>query len=549
MTQITISGSIESLGDWALASSWQDKPLKKVIFNWSVPSFEEETFFGQNLTCYYPSNNPDWTADVLQNYGGTITWVGQEMEEPVVQKCGDNIFWEITENGTLVLTGTGAMYDYDVSAQQYAPWHEQRTAITAIEIGSGITHIGNNAFYDSPTVRSLSLPATLTSIGSYAFYKIGIQSLELQEGITEIGRGAFEESALRSVSLPDSLTYIPDNLFRFSYYLVTVDLPEMITYIGDEAFRSCAGLSSMVLPEGLKRIGRSAFACCGSRTIWGGVYPCTNFTEITLPDSLEEIADEAFNWCERLGNVTIPENVTRIGKYAFSRCGFTEITIPAGVQELGSYAFFLCSGLKTVRFQWTRPTIAGNAFSDVTATCYYPSNNPAWTADVLQNYSGKLTWIGQEMEEPGVSAPIEITVKNVGASTSGAVITAPEGGWKAGSNTFTVSCPAPCVVAVSSDGGLTYTRLTATALGDAYSFTAEDMTADTILAVSLFGDVDGNGKLTNLDAARCRSGYLRFLELDGLQQLIADVNKDGKLTNLDAARLRSIYLRYLTPEW
>lgn len=483
---------------------------------------------------------------------GTAETVGKVTQSSTAQPqcCGENITWEITDSGTLVLTGTGAMYDYDPASGVYAPWYEQRTSIKTIEIGDGITHVGNGAFYGSSTVTALSLPGSVTSIGSYAYYGLGMTSLSLHEGITEIGNGAFSNSSLRNVVLPDSLTCIPDEMFRNSYDLHTVDLPKMITYVGNSAFDCCYALDGMTLPEGLVSIGNSAFKLCGASYWYDNA---SYFDYINLPSTLETIGESAFAGCHSLENIVIPDRVTTIGYGAFNDCrSMRSATISANIESIADWVFpctWQSKSLKTVTFRWALPTLGEETFYRQNITCYYPSNNPEWTADVLQNYGGTITWVGQEMEEPEASDAIEITVNNVGAAASGAVITAPEEGWKAGSNTFTVSCPNPCVVAVSYDGGETYTRLTAVAQGDAYSFTVEDMTADTILAVARFGDVDGNGKLTNLDAARCRSGYLRFLELDGLQQLFADANGDGKLTNLDAARLRSMYLRYIAPEW
>lgn len=76
-------------------------------------------------------------------------------------------------------------------------------------------------------------------------------------------------------------------------------------------------------------------------------------------------------------------------------------------------------------------------------------------------------------------------------------VTAPENGWAAGENTFTVACDKACVVLVKS--GETYTKLTAANSGETHSFTATLAEGDEII-VRLKGDVNGDGIVNALDA-------------------------------------------------
>ena len=143
---------------------------------------------------------------------------------------------------------------------------------------------------------------------------------------------------------------------------------------------------------------------------------------------------------------------------------------------------------------------------------------------------------------------LDITIAGP-AAENGAVITAPEGGWKEGANTFTVSHSSPCAVAVSYDGGETYVRLTATEADGAYSFTVEDMTEDTILAVVVKGDANGDGTITNADITRLLAGYAGKVELTALDAFAADVNASGDITNADITRLRAAYAGKRDLDW
>lgn len=138
---------------------------------------------------------------------------------------------------------------------------------------------------------------------------------------------------------------------------------------------------------------------------------------------------------------------------------------------------------------------------------------------------------------------VDVQVNNNTGSdtTGGATVTAPQGGWIEGENTFTVSGSNAYVVMVSEDNGETYTRLNATVSGeDTYSFTV-DVTAETIITVATAGDVNGDGQLTNADITKLRSAYAGKIELEGVQAVIADVNGDDSVTNADITKIRAAF--------
>ena len=98
--------------------------------------------------------------------------------------CGDNLTWTLTENGeadftynsrtytplTLTITGTGAMTDYGT------PWWSNSIAITHLELPEGLTHVGKMAFELSSFIQSVTLPASVTSIGESAFSSVGCET-------------------------------------------------------------------------------------------------------------------------------------------------------------------------------------------------------------------------------------------------------------------------------------------------------------------------------------------------------------------------------------
>lgn len=83
---------------------------------------------------------------------------------PISGTCGDNLTWTLDEGGTLTISGTGDMTDYNSSA----PWATIQGSIKAIVIEEGVTSIGDYAFRHCP-FSTISFPSTLKRIGAGSF--------------------------------------------------------------------------------------------------------------------------------------------------------------------------------------------------------------------------------------------------------------------------------------------------------------------------------------------------------------------------------------------
>ena len=128
--------------------------------------------------------------------------------------------------------------------------------------------------------------------------------IEIPDGITEIGNVAFCDSqTLKSVEFPNTLNYIGLSAFAECSSLTEVSFPESVIEIGSFAFNSCTALKSVFFPDSLQRIGNAAFAV-------------TALEEITLPPMLVSIGQQAFAET-KLKSVTIPASVSDIGYSAF----------------------------------------------------------------------------------------------------------------------------------------------------------------------------------------------------------------------------------------
>lgn len=91
-----------------------------------------------------------------------------------------------------------------------------------------------------------------------------------------------------------------------------------VTGIGDDAFQHCELLDSVMIPDGVTSIGSGAF------------FACSNLSDITLPSNLVSIGDGAFLWCECLTSVSLPESIITVGTSAFGCClALTQIDVAA----------------------------------------------------------------------------------------------------------------------------------------------------------------------------------------------------------------------------
>ena len=93
---------------------------------------------------------------------------------------------------------------------------------------------------------------------------------------------------------------------------------------------------------------------------------CQSLTSITIPESVERFGDEAFNNCASLKSINIPESVKSIGVAAFQICqSLTSMTIPESVVSIGFTAFLFCDNLKSLIFK-------GKTLAEVQAMANYP---------------------------------------------------------------------------------------------------------------------------------------------------------------------------------
>lgn len=312
----------------------------------------------------------------------TVTSIGDYAFNECSSLTSINISDSVTNVGECAFKGCSSLTEINVEKE-----NKNYSSIDGVLFDYGMTDLICCPGGKSGTYVVLD---NVMSIREYAFYRCSsLTSIEIPDSVASIGDWAFSNcSSLTSIEIPDGVTNIGDDVFAGCSSLSNILLPDSVTSIGDWAFCECSSLTSILIPDGVTRIGDNAF------------FGCSSLTSILIPDGVTIIGYYVFFECSSLTSINIPDGVTCIGDRAFYRCeSLTGISIPDSVTIIGDMAFQKCSSLISITFEGPAPKLMDTCFLDVTATAYYPTNDPSWTEEVKQNYGGTLTWVPKGTEE------------------------------------------------------------------------------------------------------------------------------------------------------
>jgi hypothetical protein len=282
--------------------------------------------------------------------------------------------------------------------------------IPAVIDGNPVDCIGKKAFQCCDNVTHISLPEGITSIEFGAFSMCSsLEIVELPDSITVIKPCAFEFCrSLKKVILPKGITVIGEALFRGCSTLTDVVLPKGITKIDKFAFDDCWKLTNINVPQSLQLVEYFSF---------GG---CESLRYFPLPSGVEA-ANDAFHDCVALGTdpgKRIPQTyecngvfyerqaddtlfvtgclnpmpyhsikksirdhrTVKIMPRAFQNCdNLIEMVIPEGIREIGSKAFAGCSKLRLIELPSTVTHIAYEAIPNIGVKNYVDEKAAYWS--------------------------------------------------------------------------------------------------------------------------------------------------------------------------
>ena len=232
-------------------------------------------------------------------------------------------------------------------------------SLLTVSLPEGFTTLNGFTFYGSATDPSalvkVDLPSTLTKVGEKEFYLcIALEELIIPDGVTSIPANfAREATSLKKVVLPASLKSIGETAFRYASIEGEMVIPDGCTTIGKYAF-SDTNVEKVVLPSTLETLGAYIFNECDSltevyskSTVIGEqmFYACDNVTTVILENTVT-IGKQAFNnpngGYTKISTLVLPEGLTSIGDYAFTRCDLTEVLTPSTLATVGQNVFQGC---------------------------------------------------------------------------------------------------------------------------------------------------------------------------------------------------------------
>lgn len=354
---------------------------------------------------------------------------------------GSNVTWVLTTDGTLILSGTGAVAAYE--NRKDTPWRDYNDQILRVEVQKGITSVsglcscyklrevslpeglislGKLTFMDCWELQEIRLPKSLKTLGEGTFAScFALTEIELPEGLKTIGEGfLYHCISLTSVVIPASVTEMGDRPFSGDWALKTVEIkgnvPRLSNYsfhecdalqevlitgsvgtIGDDAFKELDSLERVQIASGLKTIGKRAF------------WLCDNLTTVSLPDGVTSIGEEAFKECSSLTTINLPNSITTIGANAFNGTKLTgPLNIPSSLVSLGDNAFHGCSGLTgTLVFPAAMENISTNVFAGCSGIeeIILPRGVLTIGAGAFNNCSGvQRLWLTNSIQSIGANA-------------------------------------------------------------------------------------------------------------------------------------------------
>ena len=219
-----------------------------------------------------------------------------------------------------------------------------------VTIPSSVKSIGEYAFSGTPSLQSLIIPSSVTSIDSDILNSAGggngIKSISMPSSVKTYKYNSFLGSYPKiynkdicNRSHTNSIYNIIelDKKYNVGYFVKSINIPSGVTSIDDYAFYNCSSLQSVNIPSSVTSIGESAFKNCSS------------LQSVNIPSSVTSIGNNAFYYCHCLQSVTIPSSVTYIGTHAFDSCyGMQSVTIPSSVTYINTGAFENCYSLQSV---------------------------------------------------------------------------------------------------------------------------------------------------------------------------------------------------------
>jgi hypothetical protein len=396
--------SLTSIGEEAFEECYG---LKNLVLGPNITEIGEDAFYECGMTNLVIGTNgptPYGSCSIGEDAFESCTNMANVLIGCSVTSIAEDAFYECVMTNLVI--GTNGHSPYGGCAIGYYAFYDC-SGLTNVTIGTSVTSIGYDAFYDLYSTNvtiganghSLNGPCAL---GYEAFYESSMTNLTIGNNVTVIDDYAFEDCyCLSNLVIGDS-SCCPNGGCYIGYYafqgcpMLNAWLGNNVTAIDYEAFYQCEKLLNLWIGTNVSGIGQYAFYYCYNLTnayIGGGnlaedVFDdCYVLTNLVFGPNVKSIGYDAFDSCG-MNNLVIPDNVSSIQEYAFEDCPYlTNVTIGNGVTGIPYGAFEYCYALRTVTFGANVGGIQEYAFYDCTnlTTLYFHGNAPGVDSYAFQD--------------------------------------------------------------------------------------------------------------------------------------------------------------------
>lgn len=322
--------------------------------------------------------------------------------------CGENAKWSYDEKTkTLTVSGKGDMYDYDPYGDVEAPYlMDEDIIIENVVVKNGITSVGDYAFWSwDSSVKKITLANSVERIGKSAFYGSSITSLTIPAKVKIIDENAFSNcNKLKKVTIPDSVEFIGYGAFNYCGSLTEIIVGDGVKTIGENAFESCEKLQKITIGKNADILNTDIFSYENSvgfisvdaenpyvssdkngvlynkeKTLLIRFPGKSAVTDFTVPDSVTEIAENAFSNTSKLKSVKM-SSVKKIGSMAFDSSAVQKIDLGEKLEFIGEWAFCECKKLAELTIPASVTEIEEIAF-DSTVSLNISKENPSYSVE------------------------------------------------------------------------------------------------------------------------------------------------------------------------
>ena len=224
------------------------------------------------------------------------------------------------------------------------------TNLKDVKLPTELYSLGEYAFSECDSLKEITLPAGLCETdGGYWFNNCyRLEKVIFEEGMGEIpNKALYNTPLLRTVDIPDSVSIIGNYAFKDCNNVETIKLSNNLISLGYQAFANNMFVQEVTIPQYLTQTGDAGTAYNWLYGNW--FYRCGKLHKITFEEGLTEIPEDAFNATTSLRTVVFPSTLSTINIRSFSNCfSLSDMNLPNSLTTVKYKAFANCYSLEEV---------------------------------------------------------------------------------------------------------------------------------------------------------------------------------------------------------